>query len=176
MSKATKGSFTSELIPADKQNETRRNKKKAAKAASSSTRNTGTLGASRQDNRHQRWDHIKLGAVAPSVMTPVKTAAPKSVRTSTRPTSDDVARDNQRRTAFASLNLTSGSYEETITLQFMDQWSKATPVKVEGRTTVSRTRLALDAVYAGLPAAEAKSRQVKDILGAAAKAICDASR
>jgi|GEM_PF-5680250 len=73
--------------------------------------------------------------------------------------------------AYGSLNLRSGTFDATISATFTKEWLAASPDKTKGQT---KTGLAIKAVLASLPAEQAKSRQVKDLLDNAVRAMRDA--
>jgi hypothetical protein len=167
------------------QNATRRDIKRRqhqdARANAASKRRAGVPASKPEVDRTATWGTIKRGAVNASVLSPSVANAParntrKSGTASQRPSlSGEAARLAQQATAFRALNPVQGSYDEKIILLFMDQWLKASPVKANGVLIRTRTSLAIEAVRSGLPKVEGNSRQVRDLLSAAASAIRTAS-
>jgi hypothetical protein len=73
--------------------------------------------------------------------------------------------------AYRSLNPDSGTFDARVLATFIREWLAASPDKTKGQT---KTGLAIKAVLASLPAEQAKSRQVKDLLDKAVRAMRDA--
>ena len=171
------------LTPSDEQDKVRRANKAARRSRSGGQSGRQMTHRQQANNAHSnRWHDVKLGAVAPSVMKSTSPSASSSKQTAplasavSRKAEDAAARAEQVKRAYDSLNLPVDSYEDRVALHFLDHWSTVVPVKVEGKSVISRTQLAKEATLEGLPENERKSAQVKAILGKVSHAIWQAGR